>query len=107
QFNTVVMSGTNRLHGSAYEYFQNRDLNAVDYNLANQGIFTNPRFDSNRFGGTIGGPIIHSKWFFFFDGEYNPVGQSAVPSSAVFTPTAAGYATLASIPGINATNLGI
>jgi hypothetical protein len=107
QFNTVVMSGTNRLHGSAYEYFQNRNLNAVDYNLANQGIFTNPRFDSNRFGGTIGGPIIHNKWFFFFNGEYNPVGQSAVPSSAVFTPTAAGYSTLASIAGINATNLGI
>jgi hypothetical protein len=107
QFNTVVTSGTNHFHGSAYEYFQNRDLNAVDYSLANQGITKNPRFDSNRFGGTIGGPIIRNKWFFFFNGEYNPVGQSATPASGVFTPTANGYAQLAAIPGVNSTNLGI
>ena len=107
QFNTVVVSGTNHFHGSVYEYLQNRNLNAVDYQLANQGITTNPRFDNNRFGGSIGGPIIHNKWFFFFDGEYNPIGRSATPSSAVFTPTATGFNQLAAIPGINSTNLGV
>ena len=39
QFNEVVLGGTNTIHGMAYEYFRNRDLNAVDYSLANQGNF--------------------------------------------------------------------
>src|SRR5436309_14062078 len=58
QFNTVIKSGTNQTHGSVYEYFQNRNLNAVDAVYANQGIRSNPRFDQNRLGGSIGGKII-------------------------------------------------
>src|SRR5205823_12054574 len=38
QFNTVIKGGTNQLHGSVYEYFQNRNMNAVDAAYANQGI---------------------------------------------------------------------
>src|SRR5207245_8489977 len=37
QFNTVIKSGANQTHGSAYEYFQNRNLNAVDAVYANKG----------------------------------------------------------------------
>lgn len=105
QFNQVIQGGTNSFHGKVYEYMQNRNLNAVDYALANAGITSNPRFDNNRFGGSIGGPIIKNKLFFFFNGEYNPVGQSAVPGSPVLTPTAAGYATLGGIAGVSANNL--
>lgn len=105
QFNIAIQSGTNSFHGKAYEYMQNRNLNAVDYSLANAGITSNPRFDNNRFGGSIGGPIIKNKLFFFFNGEYNPVGQSAVPGSPVLTPTPAGFTTLSSIPGLSSTNL--
>ncbi len=43
QFSITVLSGTNGFHGRAYEYFQNRNLNAIDQSLANQGIFKNPR----------------------------------------------------------------
>src|SRR5262252_1798534 len=69
QFNTSVKSGTNSFHGVAYEYFQNRNLNAIDnLVLLSTDPGTTPkttRFDNNRFGGEIGGPIIKNKAFFF------------------------------------------
>ncbi len=111
QFNTVVQSGTNSFHGKAYEYLQNRNLNAIDYIVALPAEAAgnaprNPRFDSNRFGGQVGGPIIKNKLFFFFNYEYNPVGQSATPASPL-VPTAAGWTTLNGLAGINKTNLGV
>lgn len=107
QFNTVITSGTNNFHGKIYEYFQNRDLNAIDTSNKNQGLTRNPRFDNNRFGGTLGGPIIKDKLFFFGNYEYNPVGQAATPGSPLLAPTAAGFATLATIPGLSSTNVGV
>ena len=111
QFNTVVQSGTNSLHGKVYEYLQNRNLNAIDYVVAlpaeaSGDTPTNPRFDNNRFGGQLGGPVIKNKLFFFVNYEYNPVGQSATPASPL-VPTADGWAALGSLTGINQTNLGI
>jgi Carboxypeptidase regulatory-like domain len=98
QFNQTVKSGTNTWHGTAYEYFQNRNLNAIDSQTAlsdvSSGVpVSNPRYDNNRFGGNVGGPIIKNKLFFFTDWEYNPEGLTGTPSSAC-SPTAAGYATL-------------
>jgi hypothetical protein len=112
QFNTVVQSGTNTFHGKLYEYFQNRDLNAIDYIVALPAeqvpeVPKNPRYDNNRFGGQFGGPIIKNKLFFFFNYEYNPVGQTASPASPL-TPTANGWATLQGLgSGINQNNLAI
>ncbi len=106
QFNQTIKSGTNTFHGRAYEYFQNRNLNAVDSLYAQSqggGNVSNPRYDNNRFGGQIGGPIIKNKLFFFTDWEYNPVGQVGNSSTAC-APTAAGYAMLANMFP-NSTNL--
>jgi len=99
QFNQTIKSGSNQFHGKAYEYFQNRNLNAVDSQYAlsqGGGNVSNPRYDSNRFGGSIGGPILKNKLFFFTDWEYNPVGLSGTPSTAC-APTAAGYSQLAAL----------
>jgi hypothetical protein len=104
QFNTTVKSGTNAFHGSAYEYFRNRNLNAVDQTYVNQGLTSNPRFDSNRFGGTIGGPIIKNKLFFFGNFEYQPVGLTGTTPGAVYTPTTAGLAAISKDPFLSATN---
>jgi hypothetical protein len=101
QFNTVVQSGTNSLHGRAYEYFQNRNLNAIDEQLAiTQGLTKNPRYDNNRYGGQVGGPVIKNKLFFFTNYEYNTIGQAST-GGALIAPTPAGYATLAATPGLN------
>ena len=60
----TTKSGTNRFHGSAFEFVRNTDLDA-------KGDFdtTTPKFNLNQFGGSIGGPIVKDKTFFFVDGE--------------------------------------
>jgi len=106
QFNTTIKSGTNAYHGSAYEYLQNRDLDAADNLNAVSGNPLHPRFDSNRFGGDFGGPVLKNKLFFYALYEYNPTGSTA-SAAVAFAPTAAGYTLLNSISGINPTNLAI
>ena len=103
QYNTIIRSGSNEFHGVAYEYFQNRDLNAADNLSFVSGTPLHPRYDNNRFGGTVGGPILRNKLFFFVDYEYNPVGEASSPSQ-LFAPTSAGLSQIAAIPGINQNN---
>jgi hypothetical protein len=117
QFNTTIKSGTNKFHGRAYEYFNNRNLNAQDSvtarnqrnskdpNTGNPVPVENTRFDNNRFGGQVGGPIVKDKLFFFTNWEYNPEGLAA--SNPACAPTAAGYALLSGIGGVSANNLSI
>jgi hypothetical protein len=93
QFNMVVKSGTNQVHGSLYEYFQNRKLNAEDQSFARQGFTYNPRFDQNKVGASIGGPIKKDKLFYFGNFEYAPLGQAYTGVSAL-SPTAEGYTLL-------------
>jgi len=107
QFNTVIKSGTNGVHGSIYDYLENRNLNAIDQLFQNQGLTKNPRFDANRLGATAGGPILKNKWFIFGNYEYIPIGKSSTPSGGIEAPTAAGYATLQNMTGISQTNLGV
>jgi len=60
----VTKSGSNDLHGSAWDYFRNTALNANNYFLKQEH---QPRgvLDENQFGGTFGGPIAKDKVFFF------------------------------------------
>ncbi len=106
QFNVIVKTGTNEMHGVLYEYLQNRHLNALDQAFVNSGTLVKPRFDSNRFGGAVGGPIRRKKLFYFGDLEYSPTGQASTPGQ-ILSPTAQGYATLASLPGISKNNLAV
>ncbi len=106
-FNVILKSGTNQIHGSIYEYMQNRDLNAVDNTLVLNGNRSNPRFDNNRLGATIGGPIKKDKLFYFGNFEYNPLGQASTPSSPIYAPTSAGLSILNGMAGLSKTNLGI
>ena len=81
QINVITKSGTNDLHGSAFEFLRNTDLDARNYFSPTRGAF-----DQNQFGGTLGGPIRKSKMFFF--GDYQgtrstqgfDTGQIPVPS---------------------------
>ncbi|MBY0506512.1 MAG: carboxypeptidase regulatory-like domain-containing protein [Bryobacteraceae bacterium] len=107
QFNTVVKSGSNDLHGSLYDYLQNRKLNAIDEQFLRQGITTNPRSDQNRLGATLGGPVLKNKWFYFGNFEYLPSGAAATNATVVSVPTAAGISLLDAIPGLSKRNLDI
>ena len=87
-FNQITKSGTNGFHGSAYEYWQNNILNAAPYFQVN-GVpakATYIRYD--QWGGSIGGPIIKNKLFFYFvrDRIYN---NGANPPTEGNTPTLA------------------
>jgi hypothetical protein len=106
-FNTIIRSGSNEIHGAAYLYHENRNYNAVDQSYKRQGIFENPRYDSNRMGINIGGPIVKNKLFYYGLFEYKPSGYATSPSAAIFAPTQAGYQQLAGLPGVSNTNLDV
>jgi hypothetical protein len=60
----TTKSGSNRLHGSLFEFLRNTDLDAKSYFETKAG-----KFNLNQFGGSIGGPIQKDKTFFFLDAE--------------------------------------
>lgn len=107
QFNLVTKTGTNALHGSGEWYAQNRNFNSLD-NLTKATILANraanppvpgslvaqPAYDNNRFGGTVGGPIVKDKLFFFAAYEYTTIHGAGPPVSLATAPTAAGLSTL-------------
>ncbi len=72
--NIVTKSGTNNIHGSAIEYFRNNGLDARNFfNFKNQ---PQALFQNNQFGGSLGGPIVKNKTFFFvnYEGQREKVG---------------------------------
>ncbi len=82
----VTKSGTNRYHGSIYEYLRNEALDARDF-FEDPTKPKNP-FKYNEFGGTIGGPILKDKLFFFTD--YQAIRQTgSAPSVGNVVPDAA------------------
>ena len=66
--NAVIKSGTNALHGSAYEFHRNRSLDATNF-FSNKTGAGEPFRLRNQFGGTLGGPIVKNKLFLFGDYE--------------------------------------
>jgi hypothetical protein len=97
QFILVTKTGTNNWHGSGEEYAQNRNFNSLD-NLTKRAILSGstpgqPDYDNNRFGGTLGGPIIKDKFFAFGAYEYTTLHGSG-SSTSLLAPTASGLATL-------------
>ena len=84
--NIVTKSGTNTFHGTAAEYFRNSALDARNYfnPVKNANGTPNPKapFHNNQYGGSLGGPIIKDKTFFFVDyeGQQEPVGVVTLAS---------------------------
>ncbi len=83
QIKVVTKAGTNRFHGSAFDFLRNTDLDARNYFSQTRGDF-----HQNQYGGTIGGPVRKDKLFFFAD--YQGTRQSVgVDSGLIPVPTAA------------------
>lgn len=79
-------SGTDQLHGGAWEYFRNTVLNARNYFWHNS---YEPPFKLNQFGGTVGGPIFKSKRAFFFFSAEDLQQRSAPTPITIEVPTPA------------------
>ena len=91
QVNYVTKSGSNQFHGNLYELWNGSKFNAADY-------FTNatpgnhkPRSTVNHFGGSVGGPLVHDKLFFFFDSEWVRIALPIVTATTVPTPAFQNY----------------
>ncbi len=65
--NATLKSGTNEFHGNVFEFFRNDKLDAQTWANNRNGVRTKPKLRQNVFGGTLGGPIIKNKLFFFTD----------------------------------------
>ena len=81
--NATIKSGTNELHGTAYDFLRNRELNARNYFTSPTA--SKPQFTRNQFGASAGGPIAPNKLFFFANYEGNRARQDAVLARQVFT----------------------
>jgi len=87
QVNYVTKSGTNQFHGNLYELWNGALLNAADYFTNATAGNHKPGSTVNHFGGSLGGPIVHDKLFFFFDSEWVRIALPIVTATTV--PSAA------------------
>ena len=71
QVNVVTKSGSNEFHGTLFEFFRNDKLDARNFFAASR-----PKNRYNNFGGTVGGPIVRNKLFFFLSNEYRRIYQN-------------------------------
>ena len=81
--NIITKSGTNELHGGLFEFVRNGALNARNFFAPTQDTLKR-----NQYGGSIGGPIIKNKLFFFGTYQGTPI-RSAAQGRVSFVPTAA------------------
>jgi hypothetical protein len=83
QVSVVTKSGSNGLHGSAFDFLRNTDVDARNYFSPTRGVY-----QQNQFGGTLGGPILRDKIFYFADYQGTrqaqgiDTGEISVPSAA-------------------------
>ncbi|HLJ87651.1 MAG TPA: TonB-dependent receptor [Candidatus Angelobacter sp.] len=82
--NVAYASGTNKLHGTAYEFLRNTDLNGAGFFKSPDG--RTPQFNRNQFGATLGGAIVKQKAFFFLDYEGFRQIRGIVTPSTIATP---------------------
>lgn len=122
QINVELKSGTNRYHGTAFEFLRNRNMDSKNFfdrpdcaAGSTPGTCASiPNLDRSQFGASFGGPIVHDKTFFFTAFEYldqreASTRQATVPSqvqvaaarAAVTSPNAAGAAILNLYPAAN------
>lgn len=76
--NATTRSGTNSFHGSVYDFLRNSAFDARNY--FNQAPAPQDAFRQNQFGGTLGGPIVNSKMFFFanYEGIRSLTGRTSI-----------------------------
>jgi hypothetical protein len=91
QVNYVTKSGTNRFHGNLYELWNGSGFNAADFFTNATPGSQKPRSTVNHFGGSLGGPVMHDKLFFFFDSESVRIALPIVTATTVPTPGLENY----------------
>src|SRR5260370_10932884 len=91
QVNYVTKSGTNEWHGNLYELGNGSNFNAADFFTNATAGNRKPRSTLNHFGGSLGGPILKDKLFFFVDSEWVRIALPIVHATTVPTPAFQNY----------------
>ena len=91
QVNYVTKSGTNQFHGNLYELWNGSKFNAANFFTNSTAGNHQPRSTVNHFGGSLGGPILHNKLFFFVDSEWVRIALPIVSATTVPTPAFQDY----------------
>jgi hypothetical protein len=91
QVNYVTKSGSNQFHGNLYELWNGSRFNAANFFTNSTPGNHKPRSTVNHFGGSLGGPIIHDRLFFFFDSEWVRIALPIVTATTVPTPAFQNY----------------
>jgi len=86
-YNQISKGGTNSFHGMGFDYFQNTALKAAPFGFLGVAGVRSP-IHFNDFGGTVGGPVVKNKVFFFFALE-NTVQHGSPPVAFLTIPTVA------------------
>jgi hypothetical protein len=81
----AIKSGTNAFHGSAFEYLRNDDTDANNF-FSNKAGLARPPLKQNQFGGTVGGPVIKNRLFFFTSYQGTLTNSTTTFTSSVPTP---------------------
>ena len=81
--NVVTKSGTNQLHGSAFEFHRNSALDARDFFAA--PTLNKPLLVQHQFGGSLGGPLVRNRTWWFAAFERTHVSQETTLTSTVPT----------------------
>jgi hypothetical protein len=102
--NATIKSGTNSIHGAAWEFFRNDKLDASDWFEDNSTTPAKGELRLNQFGAMVGGPVIKNKFFFFgdYEGKRRVQGTSSTSSVPTALERSSGFLNLTDILSQNA-----
>jgi len=107
--NATIKSGTNSIHGAAWEFFRNDKLDAADWFEDNSTTPTKGELRLNQFGAMIGGPIIKNKLFYFgdYEGKRRVQGTSFTSQVPTALERSSGFTNLTDILSQQAGTAGV
>jgi hypothetical protein len=98
QVNVVTKSGSNAFHGEAWEFYRSNALEPLSLQARKAGFTRNSKVVNHQFGGSLGGPIIRDRTFFFGMLQGFTAREAGASQASVTIPTPTGFASLPNVP---------
>lgn len=98
QVNVVTRAGSNSFHGEGWDFFRSNALEPLSLQRRKAGLTRNPKTVNHQFGGSLGGPIMQDRTFFFGLLQGYTSRETAAAQASVTIPTPTGFAALAGVP---------